>query len=369
MKKKLLMLSVLLAVLMSVPALAAEDEYEEAPPVVLTYNEALALAFENLPAVQDLENRIAEMEEELSDLNDEYRLISWLGNREVNNALRRQITELNRQIEHMNLEIEIIKLRREQALISSLVVISNASLDIETAEASIVITAEQVRRTGRLRSFGLASANDLRIVQARLTQEQTDLDSLLIARADGIISLNHLLGQPVYQQTYVEFERQLPDIPANLTSYIDALIRQAPSIRQMRFDIYRRREELTRHRDFYREREISPRRDCETCLALRNAYDLILLENDVALRAMGTALRAAFSSLEQLQNQESVARLNLSQAEEALQTAQTNFELGIVTQFEIDQAMFSIFSARQAIERILNLQWGLALSLANPVLL
>ena len=369
MRKQLLLLGTLLAMLIPVAAFAAGEEYEKLPIVVLTYSEALALALEDVPAIQNLENRIAELQKERNDLNEAYRLTRWQISAAAADGLRSQITELNRQIEHMSLEIDTIKLRREQALINAIAVIANAAIDIETAEASIVITSEQVRRTGRLHSFGFASASELRIAQARLTQEQVNLDNLLITKANGLSTLNHLLGQPVYQQTYVELERELPEIPGNLTNHIESTVLQAPSIRQMRFDIYRRREDMAQHRAVYRYLGVSPRRNCETCQALQSAYDIAVLQQTTAIRAMDTALRAAYNNLEQLQNQESAARLALGQAEEALQIAQTNFELGRVTQFEIDSALFSIFSAQQAIERILNQQWVMMLVLENPALL
>jgi len=177
------------------------------------------------------------------------------------------------------------------------------------------------------------------------------------------------LGQPVYQQIYVEFEQELPEIPEYLTNHIETLVSQAPSILQMRFDIYRRREDLNRHLNIYRERGVRPPRECDECDDLHEAYDRVTLVRNIATRAMGAELRTAYSNLEQLQAQETAARLALVQAEENLQTAQTNFDLGRVTQFEIDTAVFAIFSAQQAVERILNLQWGLALGLDNPVLL
>jgi len=369
MKRLLLMCGVLLAIFIPVVAFGAEEEYVEEPIVIFTYNEALALALEDIPALQELENRIEELEEELYYFNRDFRNLRWQLSETAINELRRQQTELEREIEHLSLDAIIIRLRREQSLRNNLVANANAAIDIEIAEAALVLTEEQLRRTGLLHRFGFASASELRIAQQRLTQEQMSLDNLQVAQTNALSNLNHLLGQPSHQQTYVEFERELPEIPENLISHIPALVAQAPTIRQMQFNVYRRQEERERHLRIYRDRGERPRRDCEICEALQFAYDIVSLEQSTAMRAMETALRTAHSNLEQMHTQEAAARLRLTQAEESLQTAETNLDLGRVTQFDVDMALYAIFNAEQAIERILNLQWGMVLLLGNPVLL
>jgi len=362
--------AVLMAVFIPAVVLAAEDDYTYTLPVVLTYDEALALALEDIPALQSLESRKAELTEERGELNDDYRHARRYGtDTAILRVYRRELTELDRRIEHITLDIDIIKLRREQTLVNVLTAIANINIDIETTEASIALTTEQVRRTERMHSFGFASTNELRIAKARLTQEEMSMENLLIAKANVVSVLNNLLGLPAYSQTYVEFERGLPEIPENLTEYIETLVMQAPTIRQIQFDVYRHREALTRHITSYRERNTRPRRDCDECEALQNAYEQIVLERDIAIRNMETTLRTAYSNLEQLLNQEISARQNLARAEDSLQTVKTNFELGRTTQFEIDNAQFLIFSAQQAVERILYQQWAMVIALENPVLL
>jgi len=375
MKKLLLICGVMLALLIPIAVFGQEhengyeNEYEEDPIIVLTFDEALAYVLEDIPFLIDLENRIYDLEEEIYDLNVEYRRIRWQTSTDILNRMRSQRTELDRQLEYLYLDLDILVLRNEQALRSALLNIINVALDIETAEASLIITAEQLRRAEILHNFGLNSANDVRIIQTRLIQEQLSFENLLISQINVQNNLNHLLGKSADMEIYVEFERELPEIPEDITSHIEALAAQAPNIRQMQFNVYRRSEDLARHLDIYRQRGIRPPRDCETCEELHEALDRVNLERGIVIRAMETALRSAYSNLEQLQTQENAARVALAQAEENLQTAIINFDLGRVTQFEITLAELEIFYAQQAIERILNQQWGLVLGLGNPVLL
>jgi len=366
MRKLILLAGLLLAISMPVLTYA----YEESVLVVLTYEEALALALEDVPALQVLENRLEELEKERYDLNEDIRRMQWQVSTAVLDSMRHQRTELDRQIAHTNLDIEILTLRQEQLLQRAILTIANTTLDLETAEASIAITIEEVRRTERLHHFGLASATELRQARSRLLAEEMNLSNLYIAAVNGLSNLNHLLGQPSYQETYIEWERELPEIPENLSNHISALVLASQTIRQMQINIYRRNEERAQHIEEYRQRGVPrPRRDCDVCEALDWAVDMAVLERTTTKRSMETALRIAFSNLEQLQTEEELARLTLAQAEESLQAAKTNFELGRVTQFEIDRWMFAVFSAEQSIEGILNQQWAAMLALDNPVIL
>ena len=364
MRKLLLLCGVLLIV--SLPITVYSEEYYQEETVVLTYSEALALALEILPALQDLEDRYEDLLEERNDLRDLLRRVQWTWSTSAVETLRRQITDIERQKEHLTYDIEIMKLRTELSLRNAMVGMKNAAIDIEIAEVSIEISAEHLRRIGLMRQFGLASASELRVAEQRLSQDEIRLENLRLAKARAQYNLNHLLGQPPYQQTYIEFERELPEIPEDLTRHIEQLAPNAPTIHQMQINVVRRWDDVTRHRA---NCTYTPRRNCEIYIPLREAYDRARLDRDLAIRQIETALRTAYSNLEQLLNRETAALVTLDQAIDRLETAQTNLELGRVTRFDVENALFEVFSAELAIERILNEQWVLAFMLAYPVLL
>ena len=364
MRKLLLLCVVLLAV--SIPVTVYDEEYYEDEAVVFSYGEALALALEGLPAIQDLENRIDDLDEERDDLRDLLRRVQWSWSAAAVSNLRHQITEIERQKEHLALDIEIIELRTELFLRNALTGMNNAAINIKIAEASIEISAEHLRRTGLLHQFGLASAGELRVAEQRLAQEEIRLENLRLAKANARGNPNLLLGQPPYQWTYVEFERELPEIPEGLSRHIESIVPTTPTIRQLQININRRQSDRSRHRA---ECTHMSRRNCEQYIALREIYDRAHLDRDIAIRQMETALRTAYSNLEQLFNRQAAAQVNLDLAIGRLETAYTNLELGRVTQFDVTQAYFDVFSAELEIEMILNEQWVLGLLLAYPVLL
>lgn len=61
--------------------------------------------------------------------------------------------------------------------------------------------------------------------------------------------------------------------------------------------------------------------------------------------------------------------METERALENLEVAQTNYELGFVTQFEIEQVYLAVYSAQHEKESILNQKWILAFRLEHPSLL
>jgi len=364
MKKIILLCAVLLVVFL--PVYVYGEEYED-DIVILTYDEALALAVESLPAIWDLEAHIEELEETRDDLRDDLRRISWAGGDAVA-AMRREMTELDRLIASANMEIETLVLRTELSLRTQLISIINNAMDIEAAKGSMDLSRENLRHIELRLRFGMASANDLRLANARITQEYMSLDILLAAQASIREDLNYFLDLPPYQYVIIEFERYLPEMPENLSPLITQAVSQAPTSRRMQFDVLRARESLALHRErcTYRGRR---RNVCDTCDTLIDRYDRAVIDRNIEIRRMETALRAAYNRLEQLQTQEAAAILALEQGQDALEIIKTNLDLGRATQFDVDSAIVARHVMEQAIERILYQQWVLVLSLANPELL
>ena len=364
-KLSLLLCGALLLMLLPATVYANNERENENTSIInLSYAEALTLAIENLPSIQDLENAIEDWQEERDDLWDDYRTIRWLGNDELIRQMRWDLAELDRQMEHARLDIYMIELRTELALRNALSDIATTALDMQIAEETITIRTQYLHRVNRRHYFGLASARDVRAAQNRLTVEESRLSNLKITQSRNQNTLNHLLNQPPYQQTYVEFELELPEIPTNLSAHITNLAPKAPTILQLQMDIDRARYHYNRHR---RICHIRPRRDCDEHVARGEAYARANLESDIAIRAIETALRAAYRNLEQLQDQ--AAPASLYQLQENLDIARVNLRQGRVTQFEVDNARFELSIAELEVEKILYQQWVLAFLLENPVLL
>jgi len=344
-----------------------DSEYKEMDNAVFfTYDEALELTLELLPAIKDFENLIEELEEQLDDISDFRREMGeWLSYTTLT-MLRRVETEIERQIEIFYLEINMIELRAELTIRNAISDIAIAEIDIEIMEAAIILAYQNLQRLTILHQHGRVSANELRQAENLLNQKQMSLENLQLIMTIELEGLNHILGQPPYQLTVVEFERTQPELPEDLTHHISQTVRQAPSIRQMQINTDRYDDEVTIHMD---RCNYAPRRDCEAYIVLREAYERVALDQRLAERAMEAALRTAYNELLQLQIQEEAARLALTHAIEDYEIARINHNFGRVTRFDIEIALNAVFIEAQAIERILYRQWLLEFILTNPVLL
>jgi len=330
-----------------------------------TYEEAIELALESRPEIDDLEDAISDLRDTRRDLREMLSHSAWLSTTQVT-ELRRHVEEIDRQIEELNLDIRIIELRAEQTLRNILFDIVTTAIDIESMESTLIVSNENYRRANTLYQLRMISANELRRARSSLAQDEMNLVNLHFTKANSQANLNLLLGQPVYQQTVVYFERVLSNPPENLTQHITRSVSQSPTIRQMQINTTRQRIALNAHNE---RCNITPWHDCDTHVQLREAYDRARRNQSLETRRIETALRIAHSNAEQLRNQEHAIKLELYQAIENLEIAQLSLELGRSTQFEIVIAQNNTRIVELDVERVLYRQWVLQLTLDNPALL
>jgi len=347
-------------------AAASVVVYGQEDYTVFTYEEALELALETFPEIQDLENAIEELEDLRDDLRDVLALTYWMIAYTRGSTIRSHLDEVERQIEELTLDIRVIELRAELTLRNMLSDIANAAIDIEIMEASIVVSEESLRRANLLYSLGMISTSERRRAESRIMQEEMSLDNLRLVMANSQASLNLLLGQSPYQLTIVEYEITQSEAPVNLTRHITQTVAQAPAIRQTQINTERQRDAYNIHKE---RCHISPWRDCDSCVELHEAYARARLDQSLATRTMETALRMAHNRMSQLRTQEQAGSLELLQAVEGLETAEINLELGRGIPFEITQARHEVLDAELNVKRFLYRQWVLDFTLANPVLL
>jgi len=366
MKKKIVILcAVLLAVLlpMRVHGVGAYDD-----TVNLTLAEAHELILEGLPAIWDLESHLYDLNYTRNEMDIEFRRYVRGRTRDIVNAWNRKSIELDREIAVVEMNIEVLALRTKFVLHTTVANIIGAEMDIDTAEASIAIERENLRHVTLRHRLGLASASDLRAANTRINQAYMNLDNLHTAAAIARESLNELLGLAACQYVIIEFERILPEIPEDLAYYITQKVLQTPTARRMQITVNRYQEELAWHQYncIYSRRR---RNECETCETLTESHKRAVIDRDLEIRRMEVALRITYNRLEQLQTGEMAARLALELGLYNLEMVKTNYDLGRVTQLDVDRAAMSLAVLEQTIERNLYQQWLLKITINNPELL
>lgn len=72
-----------------------------------------------------------------------------------------------------------------------------------------------------------------------LTQGRAQLDALLRGKETIGQNLNYILGQPLDQDTVIEVENELPELPKNLSDYIEAMVNQTHQVRFVQLELDR----------------------------------------------------------------------------------------------------------------------------------
>jgi hypothetical protein len=299
---------------------------------------------------------------------------------------QRSFNELDRQLQSLRLNQQVAAISMESALRGILIGIEEYKIGIDAMEANLALAETNVRRMTVAHEVGIISAHELRTMQHGLAQGHVQLEELRRGLASLRQNLNNLLGVPLTQNTVIEYERVIPEIPEDLDAHIAQLIQAAPSIRQLQFDIdYARaqrrantgNDENIRITAAMRTRAHGPNSDSEDedtielreRIALQEAVERAVTAREQAMRAMDSAIRQAYSDFNALILQEAAQIRTLEQAEAALAAAEANFAAGRITAFDVEQARLAVSVAEQGIESILNRMWTLAFSLENPSLL
>ncbi|MCL2499632.1 MAG: hypothetical protein FWE90_04755 [Defluviitaleaceae bacterium] len=340
--------------------------------VVLSYEQALELALEDLSAIHNLEIQINTHGSEIDRIRRVLQEFICEDEHTRENH-RKQITNHEQHIRYLHLSGEIINANTERSLRNALVNISVTENHIKIAEARLVLQEENLRRVIIMHRFGLTSTQALQAAKRSVTERHMELDRLFLTEYDQRQALNHILQQPLYQMTRVEFTAELPELPEDLDLYIESLIPQTPAIRQTQINIETRREE----RDFFLRRNMtSAYRQSNvwrfsddglqyTWNELVNGYETAVRERDTAIHVMEANIRAAYNYITLLINQKAAGLSALEQAIYDLNSTHKLLELGRVTPFEVENARFSVLERELTLLNTYYQLWLAGLSLAN----
>jgi len=407
--------------LLYVHGLETENAYEvEIKAVLLTYEQALEMAINNMLVIQDMDTQIREMylelrymvldlEARLFDsrprivLTDEAittytrRLRNRMLEHDRNSGLsadshiRRSNREILHNLNEFERDIERLRLNRQQAgfeveqmLRDAIVNVSDIDLRIDVLREELSFAEENLHRIILFHELGFISIQELRDADHDLAQGYTRLDELIRNRYVARQRLNYLLGQPLFQYTVVTFERELTDFSQSVAQLIDNVIYDSPPIHQSQLELDTALGErwiYTGNNNDIRISE-SERRRARTSvysgpditkirnrISLQDTVERAVLGHEQAIRTMEVAFYRGLTEMEGLLALELAHRQDLAQAQASLDIVHINFDLGHATRLDMAEARLVIFQVEQSIEGILNRMWALSFMLDNPSLL
>ena len=241
----------------------------------------------------------------------------------------------------------------ELMVLTYLTNINNHAMDLQLME-SAVIQSERNRDFVRLRrDLGMASDEDLRTAELALRQDRAAVTALTSVLQTERENLNRLLRFPITRDLVVTFEPEI--VPVEVAD-INAFIRQATAddvnIRNNRVSVEAAEAALSSARNLGRSSFTTERewqdwgRTIENYeRTLRNARDAYR----TAAENLDRNIRSTYNSLKQLEERRDILISDLARANNNYRIATANYEIGNITQFELDAARMAVLQAEIAI--------------------
>ena len=231
--------------------------------------------------------------------------------------------------------------------------INNHAMDLQLMELAVV-QSERNRDFVRLRrDLGMASDEDLRAAELALRQDRSATAALTSALQTERDNLNRMLRFPITRDLVVTFEPEVIQVEvADINAYIRQSIADDINIRNRRTDVEAAEAALRSARNLSRS-AFADARDHRDWLmtiesyerTLRNATDAY----DRAIEGLDRSIRSTYNSLKQLEERQDILVSELARANNNFRIATANFEIGNITQFELDMAKMAVLQAEIAI--------------------
>jgi len=307
--------------------------------------------------------------------------------REAAIEIRRALAEISRHIYGIRMQQEEIRLALEFGLRNIIALSWDLNLLSETLQKELELAESALVGLRVMNEVGFVSPHELFIAEHYIVQFRERLRELDYGKDSLMQGLNYMIGQPLSQNTVVEFERTLPAIPADITDHIRAVSMNTPTIRGLEYAL-ENTSALWRHVSGNARATISSadrRRamnadsryagDTDHLRQLRGriaVYDAVSRadrELAAAIRTMEVSLRQGYNDLRILALQKAALQRELVRAQADLRETAANAELGLAVQRDVNEACMVIVRIERDIENNINQQWILGFALENPSLL
>jgi hypothetical protein len=342
---------------------------------------------------------VMSMQTQRSDLNREVaRMMRPENVREMTRDARRNLNEYDRQIEILRMNRVQAELSMESALRGMIAGAEDLERLAQMSDAGIALMEQNLHRMTVMHSVGLVSTNALTASRHSLAQDRVRLNELKRGQQNLLHNMNYSMGQPLLQETIIEFERDEFELPEDFEEHIKTILPELHSIKMSQFELDRAldaRWVYTGHQNAInvsiqdRQRALDPNRvrrnrdlwsteptsedeeidKIRNRIALQEAVERATASHQQTLRTAEATLLKGFSDYVNLLAKHESLLLDIELAQDELEIAITNFDLGRVTKFEIAQAEMNLFRLESELEGVLTQKWLLAFKLENPALL
>lgn len=348
----------LASIMLAVPVSAQQP----AAPQRIPYITAVRGAVRNLPGIVEMDDEIENLQSTRDDLRSllELRRAADTITRQEETIMQRNIAEIGAAITTMRATQEMIRTGTELELRFSIITIQNTFLDIKLLEATLEMDQSNFHVAELRFGAGLISEIDLREVEMAMEQRESSLASARLSLENERQNLNRILQRPVTGNFYVSFERNLINLPEDLTRHIRQTASSQPDIRILATQRDRARalvsdEDVPFGSTEHRTRE--------------RAYNQAVRVYNEARRNLETNIRNHYNNLNMMMYSISSLEIELQQRSEQFEAVVLNYQAGLATRFDIQRTELAVLMAEIEIERSLNNLWNAQFLFQNPFLL
>lgn len=261
----------------------------------------------------------------------------------LNNTLStlRNIKSTENQIKNQEINKQIINDTIELSLITSVIAIKNLELNIISLEKSIEVGKINIENLEAKYKYGMTSEKDLNSAKTNQKSLESNLESLKLNLQTQQDSLKTILGTKKDVNIDVEINVDYKDVEKiNLEEYVNKSIASDLSIQMIENDISVAQYNLDTNFNATTNEKTN----------LQNTLNTEQRKLNDAKENLAKKIRTAYANLQTFADKEKYLKASLKNSIDEYNIAVSNYKIGKITLYQVEQAKLAVLNAEKAIE-------------------
>jgi hypothetical protein len=329
---------------------------------VWTYDEALKMALQGNTTLKNLEDSVDYLKEKHDEAIENARMLGYASVDMYSSqfiAILRSMRQIDDNIENVPRNKEMTEATTEYLLRSTLAQLISDELDGQLLEESIKLNEANVKNVTLKLDLGMSSQNDLTKAKQELEKNKVNLNLMDLRVEDDKTSLNKVLARSLDKEHIVDFEPEIVPLQANLTGFINDTVLKDPSLAIKKTALDAAQYAIDTFSDT----------ETHSVLEKQNEYNTAARDYDDTKTSLEKALRSSINKLQQMEENNKSLEIDLQNAWNTFNSLVVNYQAGLVTIYELDQAKVGILQAEAALSKNKYNHWTLSFAINHPFLL
>ncbi len=333
-----------------------------------TYKEAVDKAIKNTNDIRSIKNSIATHEYNKENVEmgiDTYQWSGLVGGTLDNQYIdyistARMLTDL---IELEGDQIRLTELSLERSVLTALIDIEKIKDNINLLEENINVLEQTYKNNLILNELGMLSNSDLNTSKKTLDDTKSNLEMLKLNLQTNKNTLNNVMGVSLSEDNYIDFDMNMEPITLDIEAYARHSANNSVTVEQLRAN---QRKTGYDYDNYLGAGQVNYQEGRDE--KLRTAQNISMQINDI-INSHELAIKQLYISSQQVLGNHDKLVSDYENAIEDYNKAILNYELGYITQLQVDSAKMNVQSKLNAVrENVLNYE-NLRFMILNPDLI